>query len=73
MARAALVLWEVTGDKRYLERCEAWVRTLNEYFWDTQNGGYFFTANDSEPLIFRARMVFDQNAPSGQRTDGRVC
>jgi uncharacterized protein YyaL (SSP411 family) len=41
------------------------VRTLNLHFWDSQNGGYFYTAGDSEPLIFRARMVFDQNAPSG--------
>jgi uncharacterized protein len=65
MARAAFVLWEATGERRFLERAESWVRTLNEHFWDTQNGGYFFTADDSDPLIFRARMVFDQNTPSG--------
>ncbi|HUO92027.1 MAG TPA: thioredoxin domain-containing protein [Rhizomicrobium sp.] len=68
MARAAFTLWEVTGEKRFLERSETWVRTLNEHFWDSQNGGYFYTAGDSEPLIFRARMVFDQNAPSGNGT-----
>jgi uncharacterized protein len=68
MARAALTLWEATGENRFLERSQAWVRTLNEHFWDMQNGGYFYTADDSEPLIFRSRMVFDQNAPSGNGT-----
>jgi uncharacterized protein YyaL (SSP411 family) len=64
MARAALVLWRSTGDKAYLDHAEAWVRTLNAHFWDLQNGGYFTTSDDSDPLIFRARMVFDQNTPS---------
>jgi uncharacterized protein YyaL (SSP411 family) len=68
MARAALALWEVTGEKRFLERAEAWVRTLNEHFWDSQNGGYFYYSDDSDALISRARMVFDQNAPSGNGT-----
>ncbi len=65
MAQAGFALWEATGEKRFLDRAKAWVYTLNEHFWDTQHGGYFYTADDSEPLIFRARMVFDQNAPSG--------
>ena len=64
MARAAFALWEATGEKRYLDRAHGWVRTLNEHFWDKQNGGYFYTADDCEPLIVRARVVFDQNAPS---------
>ena len=55
MARAALTLWEVTGDRRYLDRARAWVHTLNDHFWDAQNGGYFYTADDSDPLIVRSR------------------
>ncbi len=65
MARAAFALWEISGENRYLDRARAWVRTLNEHFWNAQFGGYFYTADDSETLIYRARMVFDQNAPSG--------
>jgi uncharacterized protein YyaL (SSP411 family) len=68
MARAGLALWEATGERRFLERSEAWVRTLNQHFWDSQNGGYFYMADDADPLIFRSRMVFDQNAPSGNGT-----
>ena len=64
MARAAFVLWESTGEKRFLEHAKNWILTLNEHFWDSQNGGYFYTSDESEPLIFRTRMVFDQNTPS---------
>ena len=64
MARAALTLWETTSDRRYLERAQAWVHVLNDHFWDAQNSGYFFTADDSDPLIVRSRMVYDHATPS---------
>ena len=64
MARAALVLHEVTHDKRYLERAQAWARMLNEHFWDMQNGGYFTSSDEDESLMVRPRMVFDQVIPS---------
>ncbi len=63
MARAAFALWEATGDRRYLARAQGWVHVLNEHFWDSQNGGYFYTADDSDPLIVRTRVVFDQATP----------
>jgi uncharacterized protein len=69
MARAAYMLWEATGERQYIAHAEKWVRALNEHFWDVQNGGYFYTADDSDPLIDRARMAFDQNAQR-QRHDG---
>jgi uncharacterized protein len=68
MARAALVLYETVGEKRYLDQAKAWVRTLNEHYWDGANAGYFFTADDAQPLIVRARMVFDQPSPSANGT-----
>ena len=63
MARAAFALWEATSDKRFLERAKAWTAILNEHFWDAQNGGYFYTPDDAEPLIIRTRPVFDQSTP----------
>jgi uncharacterized protein YyaL (SSP411 family) len=68
MARAAYMLWEATGERQYIAHAEKWVRALNEHFWDVQNGGYFYTADDSDPLIDRARMAFDQNMPSANGT-----
>ena len=63
MARAAFTLWEATGDRRFLARAQSWVQVLNEHFWDAQNGGYFYTAGDSDPLIARTRVIFDHATP----------
>lgn len=63
MARAALTLWQATDDNRYLERARKWVHTLNSHFWDHQNGGYFQTADFSDPLIARVRSAVDQIIP----------
>jgi uncharacterized protein YyaL (SSP411 family) len=68
MARAALALWEATYEKRFLEQAQIWVRALNEHFWDMQNGGYFHTPDDAEPLIVRPRMIFDQSVPCANGT-----
>lgn len=65
MARAALALWEATQEKQYLQFAQSWVHVLNEHFWDAQNGGYFFTPDDADPLLFRSRMVFDQSSWAG--------
>jgi len=64
MARAALALWQATADERYLNHAHGWVRTLNEHFWDVQNGGYFQTSDEADPLIVRTRFAFDQATPS---------
>jgi uncharacterized protein YyaL (SSP411 family) len=68
MARAALVLWEVTGNKHYLNRARAWTATLNTYFWDDARGGYFYTASDAEQLMVRMRMLADNPVPSANGT-----
>ena len=65
MIRAAMVLWEATSDKRYLDYAKRWTHTLNEHYWDDNYGGYFFTSDDSEQLLVRTRMLFDQPTPSG--------
>jgi uncharacterized protein YyaL (SSP411 family) len=63
MARAALALWETTGEKRFLDQAQRWVHTLNENFWDAFGGGYFTTSNSDDPLFVRVRSIFDQTQP----------
>ena len=63
MARAALALWEATGEQRFLDQARRWVHTLNENFWDEFGGGYYFTSHDDDPLIVRTRSIFDQTQP----------
>jgi uncharacterized protein YyaL (SSP411 family) len=64
MARAALQLWEVTGDERFLEPAKAWTKVLDDHFWNSQINGYCFYADDAEQLFVRPRMLFDNPAPS---------
>jgi len=64
MARAALFLWEVTGEKRFLDAAKGWVATLNHHFWNNEKGGYCTTADDAQTLIVRARVLYDQAVPS---------
>ncbi len=63
MARAALALWEATGEQRFLDRAKGWTLTLNQHFWDGILGGYYMTADDDEPLIARTRPIYDQSQP----------
>ncbi|HKD48050.1 MAG TPA: thioredoxin domain-containing protein [Rhizomicrobium sp.] len=64
MARAALHLWEVTGEQRFLDAARRWVATLDTHFWNSEKGGYCTTADDAETLIVRARVLYDQAIPS---------
>jgi uncharacterized protein YyaL (SSP411 family) len=64
MAAAALQLYEATGDRRYVEKAKSWTRALEANFWDEMRGGYYFTGHDAEPILVRARIVFDQPLPS---------
>ncbi|MBN9588562.1 MAG: thioredoxin domain-containing protein [Alphaproteobacteria bacterium] len=68
MARAAIQLWEVTNDNQYLVAAKGWVKTLDTLFWDNERGGYCFTPSDADPLIVRARTIFDTATPSANGT-----
>jgi uncharacterized protein len=64
MIRAALHLWEVTGETRFLDQAKRWVTTLDTHFWNMEKGGYCTTADDAEQLIVRQRVLYDQAIPS---------
>ena len=68
MARAALALWELTGDEAALTRAKAWTRELNEHFWDQTFGGYCLTPDYGEPVKVRIRTAFDSQVPSANAT-----
>ncbi len=68
MARAALALHEATGEAAYLDQARAWVRVLDQHFWDTEAGGYFYTADDAKDLIIRTKSAHDSAIPSGNGT-----
>ena len=65
LALAALSLYELTLDERWLTRardlCDATIR----WFWDDSIGGFFDTAHDAESLIARPRELTDNAVPAG--------
>ena len=71
MARAALALYEVTGEDSYLAATVAWIETLDTHYWD-EAGGYFFTADDAEALIVRSKSADDNATPSGNGVNAEV-
>jgi uncharacterized protein YyaL (SSP411 family) len=68
MSRAALALFEASGETHYLDRARAWAQVLDRHFWDGENGGYFLTPDDGEALIVRTRNAHDNATPSGNGT-----
>ena len=65
MARAALVLYETTTQNRYLKDAIEWVVTLYNHYWDTEDGGYFISADDTTDTIVRPKTAQDSAVPAG--------
>ena len=68
MSRAALVLFELSGERDYLDQAVAWVAIAKHHYWDDQEGGFFLAADDTPNLISRTKTAFDNATPSGNGT-----
>lgn len=64
-ASALLAVYEATFDPKWIDRCETLTQRMVEQFWDEAEGGFFFTSNDHEKLISRAKDPSDGAIPSG--------
>jgi uncharacterized protein YyaL (SSP411 family) len=64
MVRAALALFEATGDTAYLEQALQWQSSLDTHYADVEHGGYYFTADDAEGLIVRPHSTIDDAIPN---------
>jgi uncharacterized protein len=65
LALAALALYELTFDERWLERARRVGAEMVRWFWDDETGGFFDTASDHEALIARPRELTDNAVPAG--------
>ncbi len=65
MIRAAVTLYEVTGNRDYLAKAENWVETADRHYWDDATGGYFLSADETDDVITRPKTVADNATPSG--------
>ena len=72
LAWGLLDLHEVTGESEWMNEARDLVDAMIDRFWDPEEGGFFFVANDHESLIARTKEVFDQAVPSGNGMAARL-
>ena len=65
LARAALKLYEATGETHYLDDASRLTAALDKNFWDAARGGYFCPSSEARDLIVRTRNATDNATPSG--------
>jgi uncharacterized protein YyaL (SSP411 family) len=64
MIRAALALYEATGERGYLDRAVEWQRAMDAHYADREAGTYFLTADDAGDLILRPHATTDDATPN---------
>ena len=57
--------YEASFDASFLKSALKLQEDLMKHFWDTENGGYYFTPDDGENLILRQKEIYDGAIPSG--------
>ncbi len=60
-----LNLYEATFNTGYLATAIELTTDMLDRFWDEQDGGLYFTADDSEKLLIRNKDLYDGAIPSG--------
>jgi len=62
---ALISLYEATFDPRWIGEAGKFAERMVSKFWDPRDKGFFFTADDHEPLIHRPKEFQDNATPSG--------
>jgi uncharacterized protein YyaL (SSP411 family) len=65
MARAALALFEATGEAGFLRHALGWADAVERHFAAAEGGGYFTSAADAGDVLVRGRTAGDDATPSG--------
>lgn len=60
-----LELYEATFEERWLTESRRLVREMVRLFWDSDDGGFFFSGPQNESLIARPKELYDGAVPSG--------
>ena len=64
MIRAALALYEASGERALLERALSWQHALDTHYADRETGAYFLTADDASDLLLRPHSTADDATPN---------
>ncbi len=58
-------MWQLTGDRDWLDRAMSLAETINARFWDAALPGFYDVPDSHEALITRPRDLYDNASPSG--------
>ncbi len=64
MIRAALALYEASGERGYLDQALAWQHALDRDYANAETGTYYLTAADAEGLVIRLAATADEATPN---------
>jgi hypothetical protein len=64
MTKAALALFEASGERGFLDRALVWQAALDAHYTDPDTGGYYLTADDAEDLVLRPHSTADDATPN---------
>lgn len=67
-----ITLYEATGERRWIEAALSFTERMVDEFWDSAEGGFFYTGNSHEQLIVRTKDFFDNATPAGNSTAAGV-
>ena len=65
MAKAALDLYQSTTEPAYLTAAIDFTNAADEWFWDTNDHGYYLSASDTDDVFMRNKVIYDNPTPSG--------
>lgn len=65
-------LYEATFNVRWLAEARRLSKTAGELFWDSENGGFFFSGKDGEKLLAATKEIYDGAIPSGNSLSAMV-
>jgi len=58
-------LYEATFETKYLKIALELTDKMIQFFWDDENGGFYFTDSENKDVIFRQKEIYDGAIPSG--------
>ncbi len=73
-AEALIAIYDVTGEKHWLDKAIALTDEMHNRFWDAKDGGYFMGADTvaGTKLAIRPKDIYDNSMPTGNSVAMRV-
>lgn len=65
LIQSLVTLYEASFEERWIDEAVRLAEIVQEHFADEATGGFYFTADDHEPLLTRTKDLYESSLPSG--------